>query len=199
MAWDANPEPDVIGYRLHDGITPGTYPNRLDAGSATTKTISPIARGTYYMIVTAYNTAGLESLPSEELKVVVGSAIDTQSPMISGLPGEIVTVPDSPGGRLRSMMGRMHLRKVWKGTRRSSICSTTPICLKWSCRWSVLKIWPTAGIRWPPGSPARNGPQPCPGWKFPQDARGTCRKSPSGMPWGTNPPPSTASSCSGRE
>jgi hypothetical protein len=87
MARDANPEPDVIGYRLHDGITPGTYPNRLDAGSATTKTISPIARGTYYMIVTACNTAGLESLPSEELKVLVGSAIDTQSPMISCLPG----------------------------------------------------------------------------------------------------------------
>jgi hypothetical protein len=98
MAWDANPEPDVIGYRLYYGITPGTYPNILDTGGATTKTISPIAPGTYYMVVTAYNTAGLESLPSEELQVVVGSAIDTQSPVISDLPGEIVTVPDSPGG-----------------------------------------------------------------------------------------------------
>ena len=98
MAWDANPEPDVIGYRLYYGTVSGTYPNILDAGGSTTLTIAPIAPGTYYMIVTAYNTAGLESLPSEELQVVVGSAIDTQSPVISDLPGEIVTVPDSPGG-----------------------------------------------------------------------------------------------------
>ena len=98
MAWDANPETDVIGYRLYYGTVPGTYPNILDAGNATTKTIVPIAPGTYYMIVTAYNTAGLESLPSGELQVVVGSAADTQSPVISDLPGEIVTVPDSPGG-----------------------------------------------------------------------------------------------------
>lgn len=98
MAWDANPEPDVIGYRLYYGTVSGTYPNILDAGSSTTLTIAPIAPGTYYMIVTAYNTAGLESLPSAELQVVVDSAADTQSPVIADLPGEIVTVPDSPGG-----------------------------------------------------------------------------------------------------
>jgi len=98
MAWDANPEPDVIGYRLYYGTAPGSYPKILDAGNSTTLTISQIAPGTYYMMVTAYNTADLESLPSTELQVVVDSAADTQSPVISDLPGEIVKVPDSPGG-----------------------------------------------------------------------------------------------------
>ncbi len=98
IAWDANPEPDVIGYRLLFGDQRGTYPNVVEAGNNTMAVIPGTGPRTFYVVAIAYNTAGLESLPSTELEVIVTPAADTVNPILTGLPSNIVTVPDSPGG-----------------------------------------------------------------------------------------------------
>ena len=67
LAWDANPEPDIAGYRMHFGTVAGTYPNMVDVGNLVESPLQLPAGGTYYAVVTAYNTAGLESLPSNEV------------------------------------------------------------------------------------------------------------------------------------
>ena len=68
LAWDRNPEPDVIGYQLYYGIVSGIYSQIVNAGNATEVVIPGLEPGiTYYAIVTAFNTAGLESFRSEEL------------------------------------------------------------------------------------------------------------------------------------
>lgn len=68
LAWDRNPEPDVIGYRVYFGTTTGVYPGLLDVGNATEAVLDSLAgETTYYVVVTAYNTAGLESEFSEEI------------------------------------------------------------------------------------------------------------------------------------
>lgn len=67
LAWDANSEPDLSGYKLHYGTTSGAYTETIDVGNSTTATMPNLPSGsTYFFVVTAYNTERLESLPSNE-------------------------------------------------------------------------------------------------------------------------------------
>jgi hypothetical protein len=68
LAWDANPESDIAGYRLHYGTTPGNYTQVKDVGNTTTASVGDLVAGTtYYFVVSAYNTADLEGPASEEV------------------------------------------------------------------------------------------------------------------------------------
>jgi hypothetical protein len=62
LAWDANQESDLAGYKLHYGTKSGTYSNIIDVGKRTSYAVTGLAAGTtYYFAATAYNTKGLES------------------------------------------------------------------------------------------------------------------------------------------
>lgn len=65
LLWDANSEPDLAGYRLRMGSAPGKVERVIDVGLATNATVT-ITNLTYFTL-TAYNTAGLESDPSNEI------------------------------------------------------------------------------------------------------------------------------------
>ncbi len=97
LAWDANPEPDVVGYRLRHGTQSGSFDTAVDVGNTTSTTLALPSPGTYYIVVTAFNSASLESPASNEI-VYNASTVDTEDPVISGIPADIVTAPDSSGG-----------------------------------------------------------------------------------------------------
>ena len=69
LVWKPNQEPDLDGYRVRYGTVSGNYTERINVGklktSATVENLSDTE--TYYFVVTAYNTHGLESRPSHEL------------------------------------------------------------------------------------------------------------------------------------
>ena len=72
LAWDANPEPDLAGYKIHVGIESFTLGNppvqTLDVGNVTQSPIDGLSYGTqYFFVATAYNQAGLESVYSNEV------------------------------------------------------------------------------------------------------------------------------------
>jgi Fibronectin type III domain len=73
LSWDKSSDTGVKGYRLHFRPTPGGNCSRLvEVGNATTCTLSDLKRGqTYYCVVTAYNAAGKESPPSNEISFTV--------------------------------------------------------------------------------------------------------------------------------
>ncbi len=76
LAWDAATDSTVAGYRLYYGTASGTYPNVIDEGTTTTATVSNLQSGpTYYFVVTAYSSAGLESSPSSEVVFSVGPPV----------------------------------------------------------------------------------------------------------------------------
>jgi hypothetical protein len=54
---------EIGGYRVYYGTTEGDYPNRIDIadGSADQLTLTDLPPGTYYFVVTTYDTAGRES------------------------------------------------------------------------------------------------------------------------------------------
>jgi len=70
LVWDANPETDVIGYKIYPGTATGVYGDAIDIGNVLEMDLNqetyPLG-GTYYFAVTAYDSAGLESPKSTEL------------------------------------------------------------------------------------------------------------------------------------
>lgn len=66
--WNANPESDLAGYRVWHGIASGVYSEFVDVGNVTTYQWNGLLPGTtHFFVVTAYDTGGLESLPSLEV------------------------------------------------------------------------------------------------------------------------------------
>lgn len=57
---------DIAGYRVYYGTSPGTYPNMyaVTNGAATSVTINGLPVGTYYVVMSTYDAAGLESAKS---------------------------------------------------------------------------------------------------------------------------------------
>jgi hypothetical protein len=89
LAWDPNPEPDIAGYRLYYGSQSGVYSHSVDTGPSTEVTLASLAKGiTYYIVVTAYNTAGYESLPSAE---AVFEAPPNELPLVTFITPETGT------------------------------------------------------------------------------------------------------------
>jgi Fibronectin type III domain len=90
LAWDANAEPDVAGYKLHYGTSSGAYTQIIDVGNATTVTVPNLPAGnTYYFVVTAYNLDGIESLPSNE------ASCTQQLPQEISLATQVIDLADA--------------------------------------------------------------------------------------------------------
>ena len=96
LAWDANPEADLAGYKVFKGLASRTYGTPpVTIGKVTTYTFTGLPSGTYYFAVTAYNTAGQESEYSNEVSTPVPVLIvGPQGPI--GPPGP--TGPAGPTG-----------------------------------------------------------------------------------------------------
>src|SRR6266487_3708274 len=68
LAWDASPDPAVIGYALYYHLADSSVANRLDLGPAQSATVSDLEAGSDYLFyVVAYDAAGVESPPSNSL------------------------------------------------------------------------------------------------------------------------------------
>jgi hypothetical protein len=69
LAWDANTDPDLAGYRIHYGFLSDQYSSySVDVGNQTSYTLSNLPDGkTYYFSATAYDQAGYESDFSNEV------------------------------------------------------------------------------------------------------------------------------------
>ena len=74
LAWDENPESDVAGYRLRWGTAPGDHSlgsQDVPGRTSISTTLQDLTAGvTYYFVVHAYDLAGNESGPSNEVSAV---------------------------------------------------------------------------------------------------------------------------------
>ena len=82
FSWDANTESDLAGYRLYQSDQPGVYNYgpvhamvTIPAGTETC-VLSGVVDGTWYWVLTAYDTEGNESGPSNE----VSDTVDETAP-----------------------------------------------------------------------------------------------------------------------
>jgi type IV pilus assembly protein PilY1 len=92
LAWDANSESDLAGYKVYYGTSPQSYAGSVDVGNVTSYTLTGLSQGqTYYVAMTAYNTSGSESGYSSE---VSGVATETTLP-VSETPPTVTPSPTS--------------------------------------------------------------------------------------------------------
>jgi hypothetical protein len=81
LAWDANAEPDVAGYVVYVGTTPGVYTETEDVGTATMHVYSGGQAGTtYYFAVAAYAEGRVEGEKSPAVSVTVPGKPSMASP-----------------------------------------------------------------------------------------------------------------------
>ena len=91
VMWDANTETDLAGYRLYQSDTAGQYTFGAEHAIATvpagteTATVADVADGTWFWVLTAHDTSGNESEPSNE----VTKTIDSTAP---GAPRITITI-----------------------------------------------------------------------------------------------------------
>jgi hypothetical protein len=72
LAWDPNP-PGTSGYRIHVGTESRVYDETYDVRRATSFVFTDGVPGTrYYFAVTAYDAAGRDSPPSNEVSMLIG-------------------------------------------------------------------------------------------------------------------------------
>jgi len=68
LAWDANVEPTLAGYKLYVGEASGVYGSTIDVGNVTSVTVTTLQAGhLYFFAVSAYDQAGVESGFSNEV------------------------------------------------------------------------------------------------------------------------------------
>ena len=91
LQWNADPNPDVAGYQVSYGTQFGVYTTTLDAGAATTCTVTGLSLGQwYYFAVRAYDGAGTAGPYSADVPgfttSLVSLASDQASPFAAGTP-----------------------------------------------------------------------------------------------------------------
>ena len=95
VAWDSNPEPDIGGYVIESGDSPGLYTSENDVGNKTSYTLSGFVPGeTYYIVVRAYNQSGMQGPRSAEVSGVASHGAGVTPPPTS--PSNLSAAP-SPG------------------------------------------------------------------------------------------------------
>jgi len=72
LAWDANTEPDLAGYKVHYGTASGSYTTSVDVHKVIPSIVTGLTAGqTYYFVVTAYNASNNESGYSNQVSYSV--------------------------------------------------------------------------------------------------------------------------------
>lgn len=73
LEWNANTESDLSGYRIYRSTTAGQYGAPLATVSRTTTTavVDNLQSGTHYFVITAVDSAGNESVRSDEVSKTI--------------------------------------------------------------------------------------------------------------------------------
>jgi len=107
LAWNANSEGDLAGYKVYYGTASGMYGAPIDVGNVTTATILNLTTGLwYYFAVSAYDTSGNEGPKSDELQATPtnGFQINTDAGVVASVPARGTRLINA--SRCRGSVGR---------------------------------------------------------------------------------------------
>jgi len=124
LAWNGSSGPNLAGYRVHEGTSTRTYTKTIDVGNNTEATISDLTAGrTYYFVVSAYNTAGVESAYSNEI-CFTATAAPSPTPTPKPSPTPTATPTAAPIQAAVDLNGDGHSDVVWFNpiTNQVSVC-----------------------------------------------------------------------------
>jgi hypothetical protein len=89
LAWDPPADGLTAGYLIFIGTSPQSYSAQVNAGSATSFTVSGLSSGmTYYFVVRAYSASGALSAPSTEVQATA-PALSAETPAVALLSPQL--------------------------------------------------------------------------------------------------------------
>lgn len=71
LAWSPSASASAVGYKVYVSNTSNSYGAATSTTPGTTFTLTGLAKGTYFSVVTAYDANGLESLKSNEVTYTI--------------------------------------------------------------------------------------------------------------------------------
>ena len=87
LAWDPSPDTDIATYRVYYGLSSGDRSSSIQVGNVTSATVPNLTDGsTYFFVVTAVNTAALESEPSNEISYTTPGPAPTGAGRVHSTP-----------------------------------------------------------------------------------------------------------------
>jgi hypothetical protein len=92
LTWIPSTDTNVVGYNVYYGGTSGDYTNKISTANTTNTVVSGLTQGvTYYFVVTAYDSSGLESPFSNQASYaiplgVTNNAATTNNVVIGNTP-----------------------------------------------------------------------------------------------------------------
>jgi hypothetical protein len=110
LAWNANGEADLSGYRVEYGTVAGSPSTTIDVGNVTQRQFTGLQAGvTYYFRVKAYNTSNMESTASSEVShtppmpvvPTLSSISPTSGPSVGGTVITLTGTNFATGGTVR--------------------------------------------------------------------------------------------------
>ncbi len=76
LAWDPVTHASLAGYVIHYGPAAGNYPNSIDVGNVTTRTVTNLTEGaTYHFAVAAYDSSHVESGLSNDVAATIAYTV----------------------------------------------------------------------------------------------------------------------------
>lgn len=109
FSWDANTETDLAGYRMYQSNESGVYdmdtPVAEIAETETTYTLPDVTDGTYFWVLTAYDNAGNESDPSNEVTLTVDETAPAPPSGFMGWIQEVISWLRGVFGGLKAEVG----------------------------------------------------------------------------------------------
>ena len=98
LAWDASSDSNVTGYNVYRSQQSGVFSSTPLNGSSVLMTAaftdSSVQSGsTYYYVVTAVSTTGVESDYSNQVQATVPVTVINQAPVVSAGPAQTITLP----------------------------------------------------------------------------------------------------------
>lgn len=139
LAWDANPELDLAGYRVYLGRFPGVLTQNSDVGNVTQVSCSRVGastNGRWFVAVTAYDASGNESARSIELPLEL-TAAPSPAPLAQvSEPAVVQLTVSEPGFQL-----------AWADTNLHSVSHRIEIATSLDLNWTTLAMLPPGGTR----------------------------------------------------
>ena len=98
LDWTASASTNAVGYNVYYGTSSGNYQTQVNAGNATSVTVSNLTgeQPSYYFVATAYDADGNESAYSSEASFIVSGALTLTIGTSPGSPA-LLQFPAEPG------------------------------------------------------------------------------------------------------
>jgi hypothetical protein len=145
LDWSASASPNAAGYNVYYGTSSGTYLYKVDAGNATSATLSNLTAGvTYYFAATTYDGVGDESAYSSEVSFIVPGILTMNSAASPGGPSPL-QFPVAPGHwyEVQASTDLLNWASIWQSDVVASNCwmqFTDPAAASYSSRFYRLVL-----------------------------------------------------------